>query len=478
MEKDNLTENAILNSSSTEKEEHLHEVQKEHQDKENVSEKNIVNSSTAEKEGDTPDSQKNDQEKEDSSEKNTVNTPSAENLERKKLDVQRQDDVEPLMEVKSLSIREGSPEVDSEKTLDDFNNKMGESAGLESENVRVTNKNLEEILYEEEEAEPVFDGTEVSGMEGNRSSSTRSLDLDSETQGHAWPEKAVALTNFVREKSAVAVSSVLRRLSGKSDGGQVIPDEEDNNNSNTKEVVDSSKESEAQEASHKTVDRSGWNPLSLIGISRDANAENKAEQRKDFINESALLIAMKGRIILYTRLGCQDCKEARIFLHQKRLRYVEINIDVYPNRKLELEKIGGSSAVPRVFFNEVLIGGLTELKELDGSGKLDEKIEFVMTEGPSFEAPLPPLSGEDDVSSSGAIDELAVIVRKMRESIAVKDRFHKMRRFTNCFLGSEAVDFLSEDQYLEREEVSCWIIFKLRQINFTLLLKSILRRQY
>ena len=163
---------------------------------------------------------------------------------------------------------------------------------------------------------------------------------------------------------------------------------------------------------------------------------------------------MKGRIILYTRLGCQDCKEARLFLHRKRLRYVEINIDVYPSRKLELERIAGSSAVPRVFFNEVLIGGLSELMGLDESGKLDEKIDYAITEGPSFEAPLPPLSGEDDMSSSGAIDELAVIVRKMKGFVVVKDRFYKMRRFTNCFQGSEAVDFLSEDQYLEREEVS------------------------
>lgn len=41
----------------------------------------------------------------------------------------------------------------------------------------------------------------------------------------------------------------------------------------------------------------------------------------------------------------------------------------------------------------------------------------------------------------------------MRESITPKDRFYKMRRFSNCFLGSEAVDFISEDQYLERDEV-------------------------
>ena len=74
---------------------------------------------------------------------------------------------------------------------------------------------------------------------------------------------------------------------------------------------------------------------------------------------------------------------------------------------------------------------------------------------PPFEAPLAPLSGEDDMSASGAIDELAVVARKMKESIPVKDRFYKMHRFTNCVLGSEVVDFLSEDKYLEREEVSC-----------------------
>lgn len=316
-----------------------------------------------------------------------------------------------------------------------------------------TTKNLEDILYEEEE-EPVFDGTEDPGMDSNRSSFGSSMANESETQGYAWPEKAVAVKNFVKEKSAVAVSSLLRRLSGKSNDGQDGPDEEHENNIGNrekKEVSVSPRESAACESSPKTVERYGWNPLSLIGISREADAENKNEHAG---NETVITepLPMKGHIILYTRLGCQDCKEARVFLHKKRLRYVEINIDVYPGRKLELEKIAGSSAVPRLFFNEVLIGGMSELKSLDESGKLEEKIEYVISEVPSFEAPLPPLSGEDDLSSSGSIDELALIARKMKENIVVKDRFYKMRRFTNSFLGSEAVDFLSEDQYLEREE--------------------------
>ncbi|XP_068334285.1 uncharacterized protein [Pyrus communis] len=278
--------------------------------------------------------------------------------------------------------------------------KADESKGLESKTQEETNQTTDEILGEEEEQEPVFDGTEIPGMAANRSMSTRSLDLDSENQGVV--EKAVALKNLVKVKGVVAVSTFLRRLSGKRD--------------------------------------------------EDGDAENKAAQREEVTEGPAQAIAIKGRIILFTRLGCQDCKEARLFLYRKKLRYVEINIDVYPSRKLELEKFAGSSAVPKVFFNEILIGGLSELKGLDESGKLDEKIEYLISEAPSCEAPLPPLSGEDDLSSSGAIDELALIAQKMKEFVDVKDRFHKMRRFTNCFSGSEAVDFLSEDQYLEREE--------------------------
>jgi len=58
------------------------------------------------------------------------------------------------------------------------------------------------------------------------------------------------------------------------------------------------------------------------------------------------------------------------------------------------------------------------------------------------------------MSSSGAVDELALIVLKMKESITVKDRLYKMQKFTNSFLGSDAIDFLSANQYLERQEVN------------------------
>lgn len=342
---------------------------------------------------------------------------SFETSEDKKLDTQLVND-----------LQEDAVNVEEEKQVESVN----EIRSLEISETK--NENGDKEVSDPEEEEPVFDGTEVPGMESG-------------VQGPAWPEKAVALTQFVRQKSIVAMSTVLRRLSGRSDDGQ---DATDVDTHDSKVNGDSSPETETQEVPQK----SGWNPLSLIGVSRDGGGENKGEP-EDAIEDLTVPLVMKGRIIVYTKLGCQVCKEMRRYLHQKRLRYVEINIDVYPTRKLELEKIAGSSDVPKVFFNEVLIGGWNEIRSLEGSGKLEEKIEYVVTETPAYEAPLPPLSGEDDLSSSGAIDELALIVRKMKGSISVKDRFYKMRRFTSCFLGSEAVDFLSEDQYLEREEVSC-----------------------
>lgn len=362
----------------------------------------------------------------------------------------QEDAVKTLDGFGSLNSNAEVPEGGSETCLKSLDEKMGQVTEPENGGPGGTTKKLKEVLYGED-SEPVFDGTEGPGMESNRSSYTGSSDNEPEMQGYAWAEKAVAVTNFVRENSVVAVSNVLRRLSGKSIDDDNDPDAEDNNR-NSKGVTNSSQES----AASPTNVGYGWNPFSFIGVSREVDAESITEE--EYLNELIEPIAMKGRVILYTRLGCQDCKEARLFLHKKRLRYVEINIDVYPGRKLELERIAGSSAVPRVLFNEVLIGGLDELRSLDESGKLAEKINYVVCEAASFEAPLPPLSGEDDMSSSGAFDELALVVRKMKDHIVVKDRFYKMRRFVSCFLGSEAVDFLSEDQYLEREEVRYFFI--------------------
>ncbi|CAL5046905.1 unnamed protein product [Urochloa decumbens] len=333
------------------------------------------------------------------------------------------------------------------------NGHMNESTSSDAVEPLDSNQITKEILAEDKSEEPVFDGTEVPEMEDVRRSSNQSVELDSEAQG-SLNERAVAIKNFVKEKSAIAVSTFMRRLSGKKDENEfkVEADKSDGSECINSEKTGSDAEPRPKEVQQKTDERTAWNPLNLIKIGRDFDTFITGEAGHEDVPGLVEQPAVKGRIIAYTKLGCEDCKMVRLFLHQKRLKYVEINIDIFPSRKLELEKNTGSFTVPKVYFNDLLIGGLTELKKMEDSGILDENIDVLFKEEPSSSAPLPPLPGEDDESGSGKMDELATIVRKMRESVTPKDRFYKMRRFSNCFLGSEAVDFLSEDQYLERDE--------------------------
>lgn len=388
-----------------------------------------------------------------------LESPTAKNSPGSVLDHQRKSEEELSSEMESLNLADERPNLHHEKEGNEPHNQILETGDLVTESLKEREMTANEILGEKKDAEPVFDGTEDHGAEETKIPSSHSLDIGSEVQGSAQPEKASLLKNFVRVKDAVSVSNVIRRLSGKRDEDEQVPPGKvasDCSAGVAKEgEEDSGVGSKPPNDVNQTVgERSVWNPLNFIRrTALNVDTQNKAEQGNNVsVDGSTPETTMKGRIILYTRLGCKDCKEVRLFLHYKALRFIEINIDIYPSRKSELEKNTGSSAVPKVFFNDLIVGGLSELKEMAESGKLDEKINDLINEEPSPSAPLPPLSGEDDVSGTGAIDELAITVRKMRESIVVKDRFSKMRRFTNCFVGSEAVDFLSEDQYLEREE--------------------------
>lgn len=381
-------------------------------------------------------------------ETNVAHEPSATNSPIHADEVKENDKEMLTTEMESLNVSKDSSKNQEKREGEDLVQLLEETKVPSFDNPNEMIQTEEEML-EENEADPVFDGTEDVEPEGAKSPSRESLDLDMEASASAWPGKAAAIKNYVKVKGAVAVSSVLRRLSGKKDEDS-LPGEEENS---VKEEDDSGTDTKQREASPKTSERSTWNPLNYIKIVRDTDFQNKQEGADDeYVEKGIGKPVMKGRIIVYTRLECQECKDVRLFLRHRGLTYVEINIDIYPSRKLELERNTGSSTVPRVYFNDFLVGGLSELKAMNESGKLVEKIDAVINEEPSPAAPWPPLSGEDDETGSGKIDELASIVRKMKESIIIKDRFYKMRKFNNCFLGSEAVDFLSEDQYLEREE--------------------------
>lgn len=54
---------------------------------------------------------------------------------------------------------------------------------------------------------------------------------------------------------------------------------------------------------------------------------------------------LKGRISFYSRSNCRDCTAVRRFFRERGLRFVEINVDVFPCREKELIQRTGTSQV-------------------------------------------------------------------------------------------------------------------------------------
>ena len=81
---------------------------------------------------------------------------------------------------------------------------------------------------------------------------------------------------------------------------------------------------------------------------------------------------MTAKIEIYGTSFCRHCVDARDFLQAKGIEYEEYLLDLMPNEKYTMIERCGEKSVPQIFINGQHIGGLTDLRELDNSGKLDK----------------------------------------------------------------------------------------------------------
>ena len=81
-----------------------------------------------------------------------------------------------------------------------------------------------------------------------------------------------------------------------------------------------------------------------------------------------------AKIVLFTWSYCPYCINAKKLLDEKNIPYAEHLIDDKPEKKQELYEKTGQDTVPYVFIDDELIGGYTELKQLDEEGKLEKYV--------------------------------------------------------------------------------------------------------
>jgi glutaredoxin 3 len=81
---------------------------------------------------------------------------------------------------------------------------------------------------------------------------------------------------------------------------------------------------------------------------------------------------MTTKVEMYATSSCRHCMDARDFLQAKGVEYEEYLLDLMPLDKDVMIERCGQKSIPQIFINGQHIGGLTDLKELDSSGKLDK----------------------------------------------------------------------------------------------------------
>ncbi|XP_064944972.1 uncharacterized protein LOC135596774 isoform X1 [Musa acuminata AAA Group] len=153
---------------------------------------------------------------------------------------------------------------------------------------------------------------------------------------------------------------------------------------------------------------------------------------------------IKGRVSFFSRSGCRDCGAVRSFFRDRGIPYVEINVDVFQERDKELVERTGSPAVPAIFFNEKLLGGLVALNSLRNCGEFERRLREMAGGRCPEAAPPVPAYGFDDEEElrRERPDAMVAIVRVLRQRLPIQDRIIRMKLAKNCFSGGDMVEVI------------------------------------
>ncbi|XP_047045046.1 uncharacterized protein LOC124649464 [Lolium rigidum] len=175
---------------------------------------------------------------------------------------------------------------------------------------------------------------------------------------------------------------------------------------------------------------------------KEAIAADAAEDDDAYSSSSSSFSRIKGRVSFFSRSGCRDCAAVRAFLRHSALPYVEINLDVFPEREPDLASRAGAAArVPQIFLNDKLLGGLVVLNSLRNSGEFDRRVRELAGRRCPDAAPRVPVYGFDAVDDVGdEEDGMVGIVRVLRHRLPIQDRFARVKLVKNCFSGADMVD--------------------------------------
>jgi len=77
---------------------------------------------------------------------------------------------------------------------------------------------------------------------------------------------------------------------------------------------------------------------------------------------------------LYTWTHCPFCVRAKEFLNSKGIDFEEVVLDGKDDELAKLREETGQRTVPQIFIGQEMIGGFTEMMDLEKTGELENKL--------------------------------------------------------------------------------------------------------
>lgn len=166
---------------------------------------------------------------------------------------------------------------------------------------------------------------------------------------------------------------------------------------------------------------------------------------------------LKGRVVVYSILGCPHCMRAKNTLLDLGVPYTDISLDTYPQCREEVKRLtGGRQTVPQIFFNAKHIGGNDDLQTLvkDTSQWEASLMELRNTspgsDGPQIPDPSTAVKDSDAGEFTCEPDEYAKLVQDLKTSGLIKDHSKIFSNYKRSFVGREFVDWVVKTKGLDR----------------------------
>ena len=178
---------------------------------------------------------------------------------------------------------------------------------------------------------------------------------------------------------------------------------------------------------------------------------------------NATPLILKGRIVIYSIVGCPHCLAAKSKLQDLRLPFTDVGVDRFPSHvRTWVKERTEKTSVPQIFFNKTYIGGNAEFQSLVQNEEKFQEIlnDVIENENPDESDPLLPSPSEaldtaKNVEFHCELDEYAVFVQELKTSGIVKS--HRTgclftKKLRDSFNGKDFVDWVMKKKDVSQEK--------------------------